>query len=294
MADPYQQLEAELEKLRQSYRASLPEKVADLEAAWLRFLSSSTQTGVLEDFHLKAHSLAGSGATYGLPALSTAARRLELALKELLQAGPHSFEPKKAAIQELFEALKAVALDQTVPLPSTATPSPPATSVEPGALTSTGSLDLQDTPLETILNTQVENRLIWLIEDDRDLDESLSRQLGYFGYEVLCFSRSNRITEDAYKRLPAALICDLNHSRTQLNSPLEHAEIEQFKQTGLPLIFISTYTNLENRLEAVRLGGKAYLTKPLKTRELIDILDKLTTSQIPAPYQVLILSLIHI
>jgi diguanylate cyclase (GGDEF)-like protein len=287
MADPYQQLEVELDKLKQEYRARLPEKITALEAAWSNALGSPAHTEYLTDLHLKAHSLAGSGATYGQPALSAAARRLELALKELIQTGLAGFEAEKAALQILFEAVKTAALAPVEPLESAGKATPAALSETPGA--TPPWLARPASPLEADLNTQVDNRLIWLIEDDWKLADSLAHQLGYFGYKVVCFNRADQLAGIDINRLPAALICDLNHSRAQLKDPAEHAQIERFKQAGLPLIFISAYTNLENRLEAVRLGGKAYLTKPLKTRELIDILDKLTTSQMPAPYQVLII-----
>jgi diguanylate cyclase (GGDEF)-like protein len=287
MTDAEHLLQAELDRLNRGYRARLPEKIAALEAAWSKALNSPAPTEYLADLHLQAHSLAGSGATYGQPALSAAARRLELALKELIQTGPAGFEAEKAAIQALLELVKVVGLAPAAPPEPAANPTPAVPPERPEAALT--PLIRLAPPLETSLNTQVDNRLIWLIEDDRKLADSLSHQLGYFGYKVVCFSRADQLTETDFNRLPAALICDLNRSRTQFNDPAEHAQIERFKQAGLPLIFISAFTNLENRLEAVRLGGKAYLTKPLKTRELIDILDKLTTTQMPTPYQILII-----
>lgn len=288
MVDPYQQLQAELDKLNQAYRERLPEKIATLAAAWAKVVESPGQPANLEDFHLKVHSLAGSGATYGLPVLSIAARRLEKTLKDLIQSGPAGFDQQKAEIQALFEALQAVAANPTTPPPPDQALSGPSENPPP-PLRGRANRRPSAAPRETSLNKQVENRLIWLIEDDREMAESLAHQLGYFGYEVVSFSQASQISETDFKRLPAALIFDLNHTQEQLNDPVEAAQIGRFKQAEVPLVFISAFTDLENRLEAVRLGGKAYLTKPLKTRELIDILDKLTSSKVPDPYQVLII-----
>src|SRR4051812_30021090 len=98
MVDPLQQLHIELEKLNQAYRERLPEKISALEEEWAKVLQSAGQNEPLKDFHLKVHSLSGSGATYGLPVLSTAARKLELALKDLIQNEAADFEQNKSNI----------------------------------------------------------------------------------------------------------------------------------------------------------------------------------------------------
>lgn len=309
MVDPMQQLHAELEKLNQAYRERLPEKITTLEGAWAVVLHSAGQIEPLKDFHLKVHSLSGSGATYGLPVLSAASRKLELALKDLIQNEAADFEEKKATIEVLFEALKIVALHPNQPANSPEVePTPPAeiAPADPSlrrrstdqlnpdnpALIEKVALPAAPEELEAVdlnLNKEIDNRLIWLIEDDPETAESVGHQLGYFGYKVAFFNRLTNIQESDLNKLPAAMVFDLNNPSEQLNEPTENEQIQRFKQAEIPLVFISPFTDLETRLEAVRFGGKAYLTKPIKTLELIDILDKLTSTQTPDPYQILII-----
>lgn len=308
MVDPFRQLQDELAKLNQAYRERLPDKIAALEEVWLTIKASGGQVEPLKDFHLKAHSLAGSGATYGLPVLSAAARKLELALKEVMQEGGDTFLKKETSIEALFEALKVVT-DSIVSEPKMAPlaapeleprPEPPPPPPLPRRR-ATDQLENHE-PISTKpdvvpfavdftlnLSKEIDTRLIWLIEGDLETAESVGHQLGYFGYKVAYFSRLTHIQESDLRKLPAAIIFDLNRPAQQLNEPAEKEWVERFRQANIPLLFISVFTDLETRLEAVRFGGKAYLTKPLKTLELIDTLDKLTASQSADPYHIMII-----
>ncbi|MEK6747821.1 MAG: Hpt domain-containing protein [Pseudomonadota bacterium] len=76
-------LDARLIELRRQYVAQLPKKFSDIEALW-RQLRTQDDPQQRADLHRLTHSLAGSGATYGFPNISTAARHAEDILK------PHS------------------------------------------------------------------------------------------------------------------------------------------------------------------------------------------------------------
>ncbi|MDB5078759.1 MAG: response regulator receiver modulated diguanylate cyclase [Chloroflexi bacterium] len=298
MGDPFQELQDELDKLNQAYRERLPEKIRVLETTWAKVLQFPTQGEFLQEFHLKVHSLTGSGATYGLPVLSDASRKLELALKDLIITGMVDFDLKKDSIQALLKGLKEIATGPVQLAPGPDLPEAPSIPEETPLPAEASPTSPPDRPLKiknyVDLNSQivtkpVENRVIWLIEDDQAMSESLRHQLGYFGYEVTCFDRTSTISEIAFNQLPVAVIFDLTNSKEQLNDLGEKGQTQRFKMAGVPLVFISAFTDLDSRLEAVRVGGKAYLTKPIKTRELIDILDKLTSLQVPDPYQILII-----
>ncbi|MGV3593226.1 MAG: response regulator [Gammaproteobacteria bacterium] len=75
-----------LEELRQQYRLSLAEKARTLQAMLERLRTGDTATET--NLRLFAHSLHGSGTTFGYPAISAAAKAVELAnTDELLPYG---------------------------------------------------------------------------------------------------------------------------------------------------------------------------------------------------------------
>ena len=69
-----------LARQRADYGRALPARVAGLREAWERAAASRSDDdyGTLQR---QAHSIAGSGGTFGFPAVGTAARELEAAVE---------------------------------------------------------------------------------------------------------------------------------------------------------------------------------------------------------------------
>jgi periplasmic divalent cation tolerance protein len=73
-------LQARLDALRATYLESLPGRLELIERLWDR-LNSHRTPEELKEMHLAVHSLAGSGATFGLRKPGDTAKRLELLIK---------------------------------------------------------------------------------------------------------------------------------------------------------------------------------------------------------------------
>lgn len=95
-----------LEQQRTEYRASLPGRLADMESLWRQVLHDGAPAQALATLERRAHSLAGSGATFGFAGLGDAARVLELALNPLVGAA-HALTPAaQADVSRAIEALQ--------------------------------------------------------------------------------------------------------------------------------------------------------------------------------------------
>lgn len=81
-------LEGMLVQMRGEYAAKLPERLAQIETLWRRLAGGDTASG--GELVRAAHSIAGAAATFGLPEVGSAARELELALRDS-QAGDDVF-----------------------------------------------------------------------------------------------------------------------------------------------------------------------------------------------------------
>ena len=74
---PSQKAQKELQALYRAYVENLPRKVDEVEHLWSRAVAqTSIDLVVLNEMHRAAHSLSGSGATYGCAALSKSFARL--------------------------------------------------------------------------------------------------------------------------------------------------------------------------------------------------------------------------
>lgn len=94
-----------LEAQRADYRSSLPQRLVQIESLWRQVLNDEAPAEALASLERCAHSLAGSGATFGFAALGDAARVLELAVSPLLGAA-HALTP--AALSEVSQAVEAL------------------------------------------------------------------------------------------------------------------------------------------------------------------------------------------
>ena len=75
----------QLAALQELFRKQLPQKIEALEKPWIFLRDHEITEEGLQEIHRIAHTLAGSGGTFGAGEISQIARRLEIRLKEILQ-----------------------------------------------------------------------------------------------------------------------------------------------------------------------------------------------------------------
>ena len=255
--------------LSEDYRKQLPEKLAQIEALWNEVQAEAIlNQEKVQAMHRMVHSLTGSGATFGLAGLSTTARVLESSLKAL---GQQQEKPPGDQLQPVIAQWQAVkeAAGQT-------------SGAEAPQLVSTPHTDY-------LLQHRVrDGRSIILIEDDPLQAHSLKMQLGHFGYAVHVLHDVSKLKASIAEISPAALVIDVTYPEGALAGPMAYAALADEVRKGLPAIFISSRGDIEARLEAVRVGGVAYLTKPVDIGVLVDKLDEALSEQESEPYRVLI------
>src|SRR5882757_6344783 len=92
------------EDLRRYFAGRLPARLAEVEEAHDAARDAGWAGEPMRTFHRLAHSLAGVGATFGFPEITTTARRLELALKAALAAAtPPPADEVDAVLRRLRE-----------------------------------------------------------------------------------------------------------------------------------------------------------------------------------------------
>lgn len=266
-------IKEKLEGLRKSYSSQLPEKIAQIEDLWSAVPQGEWDAGHLRDLGhdlaSKAHTIAGSAASFGFANVSSIARVLEKDFKAILEAGTGPDETLKAAINSSISALKKACLipdREGIPAPDA-----------PAYVTH------GDTP-----STVQDKKVIFLVDDDTDLLRNLSLQISHFGYDVRSFTGPSEMQKELENTTPLVIIMDIAFPEGELAGVEMAAEVQKGRDIHLPVIFISTHDDFNTRLRAARVGGEAYFEKPVTISSLIDKLDVLTTKIIIPPYRILI------
>lgn len=103
-----------LRLLREGYIARLPEKFNQIELSWQILQQSGWETEPARKMHGMVHKLAGSGASYGFPVISQAARSLEIYLEEMLENPAAHAADWPAEIKQLLADLEQAIADPEV------------------------------------------------------------------------------------------------------------------------------------------------------------------------------------
>jgi len=253
-----------------SYRKQLPEKLAQIDALWEEVRSADVpDKDKVQTLHRMVHSLTGSGATFGLAALSDTARVLEASLKVL---GQHREKPSGETLQRIVAQWQAV--KASVNQPDAAAP------------VKTVNLPLQADHASKYVAD--DSRSIILVEDDPAQARNMALQIGYYGYDVHVLHDISKLKAAVAEVSPSAVVIDVVSPEGGLAGPLGFADLADEIRQGLPAIFISGRGDIEARLQAVRAGGVAYLVKPVDIGVLVDKLDEVVSEKEIEPYKVLI------
>jgi len=265
MADA-NELQAQLKALCDAYGAQLPEKLKQLEQVWKHLCQDSWDEENFQTLHRMVHSLTGSGKTFGFALLSDVARNLEEHLKQLAQAKVTLNEQQRSHIHGLISELHQVTLRRDAPVGD-----------------QTGIIAVAPPKQST-----ASSKYIFLVDNDQKQAEELKVQLCYFGYEVSVFSNLADFRLAMQANPDVVVLIDINFPEDSLGGIHAIKEIQQGRDIPLSVIFLTAQNEFEVRLEAVRAGSFAYLSKPVNIGNLIDKLDSVTSTHSSAPYRVLI------
>ena len=252
-----------IKSLKTGYAARLPDKIRSLAEDW-QSLKRDWQAIGLQQLLLKSHSLMGSAPSFGFHAVGEAARAFNTSLDGLDKLKAPIKGADLASIDRLVEQLQQ-AVEQ---IDDVATdPGPPAVSLP---------------------ENQGRGKLLYIVEDDKDLADYLALQLQQHGYDVHVFYKLDGLMETVKKKPPVALVMDIVLTEKGLAGPQAMFYIQKSRSKLLPVIFVSARTDMAARLAAVRAGGYAYLAKPVNIQVLLEKLHSLTSFRESTVYRILI------
>ncbi len=255
-------LKIQLEALRRNFIDQLPQRLAALEAGLAAWRLGWGETELAE-FHRLAHSLTGAGATFGCEALSQVARMLE---KQLVSAeSAKDLAEVERLLNEIRLAIQVAGEDAYV---------------EPELPVAHES---QSQPKD-----MQAGKTVYILEDEAGCRIQLAAQLEYFGYRAEVFATPSELKVAVERQAPAIIIADIVMVEGALAGIDVIRSINGKRAEPIPVVFISTRDDFEARLEAVRVGGRAYFKKPFVFESLLDMVDQLAVVEAVRPYRVLV------
>ena len=261
MPDKSPNTQEKLRQLQQQYAANLPERIAALEKDWQAVNQPPLNTTQYQNLIRGFHSLAGSGGSYGFPAITTLCREIEDTLKS---SQPPLTNTLKREIEAKLTALKQAAR------------SGPTRSDKDQS-------DQQPASTKKDVNGK---HLVYFHDQDPQLTKELVSQLKHYDYQITSFRSLSQLHDLLQHDWPNAVVFDIDKTKDDELESL--AQLKVRDNSKIPTIVISQHSEIEHRLRAVRTGADAFFNKPLDHHFFIDTLDELTSKHAEVPYRILI------
>lgn len=255
-------IEEKIATLQADFKSTLPGKVDDIEQRWNSISENQVDQSVIFDCHRIAHTLVGSGGTFGAAKVSTAARELEQALKLLIQEKTVLSSEYKSIVSRLILKLKRN-----------------ADNWQPSKIPS----------LEPIACEENENRqgnLIFLLQDDELVTKDLITQLEDSSFKVKHFIKQDDFIAAFRKEIPAAIIMDISFKDDEIAGAENISRLRNQFENCPPIIFISSRDDMKARLAAAKAGAQRYFVKPVDIKRLSQTLNGLIERTVTKPFRI--------
>lgn len=269
-----QTMELLLQELRRQFAEQLPAKLDQIEATYRQFRQENRSGKDVHELYRFVHSLTGSGATFGMPLLSDAARDLECHLRAQSEADRPASSSEWELARTGIETLREVARNYLATLePLLNTPAPAATPIEIS----------QPEPA-------VPRRTVLLLDADSLFADTLASQLGFYGYSLQRVKTVKDLLVHLQSQpLPLAIILDVMLPRDHEAGFDIATGLPADIREQVPLVFVSRNGDFKTRLDAVRAGGRAFFSKPVEIPRLADLLESFAGLSDCVPYRVLVI-----
>jgi RNA polymerase sigma factor (sigma-70 family) len=114
--------------------------------------------------------------------------------------------------------------------------------------------------------------LVHVVDDDASFRIAIERRLKLAGYEVATYPSAEQLLD----RLPDSgqLGCILLDVRIPgLSGPELQSRLSELGST-LPIVFLTGYADTATTVRAIKAGAEDFLTKPVSSEQLIDVIER--------------------
>lgn len=256
-----------MRQLQLQFCEQLTDKLNTIRSQYQSLDLADWRLSEVKDLHLKIHNLTGSAGTFGMLAVSDAARKVEKQLTSVLKTGEVPNEDMWQTIAEDLNNLEQISRIQINNFTPTPTPLP-------------------------LNKLSSQSPLIYIVGDEPELIVFWGQYLREAGYKTRLFPETDKLRNaltSTNTQHPDAVVMDVNFSDSNNADTLSIKELNLGNESDIPVLVISERDDLEGRLIALRAGASRYLKKPVNKERLVESLDVITDRQPNKPYRVLMI-----
>ncbi len=266
MTNAKNSFEEKIKLLQISFINELPGRLAEMTGYSKQLETDSNDDLTLESLTRKLHSLAGSGATFGLPAVTDLAREAENLLKQqhIIENGIDEATHNK--IKQILNDLNNIKTEKVN---------------EP-------ALSKQSKQIKDSLKKQASKiRSVYILESNVALHHDIITQFQQYGFSAQVFDNLDAFTQAQTDNKPEVVMIDLLFNATP-TIKMDQL-IKQAMALGILTIVTCDDGDIQHRLTVARANAKEFFIKPYNISDIIDRIDSAVTTTKIDPYRVLII-----
>ena len=116
-----------------------------------------------------------------------------------------------------------------------------------------------------------DNPIVFVVDDDRSIRDSLRNLLGSAGLRVETFASAQDFLTSRRPQAPSCLVLDVQlPGWSGLDLQQELAKVD----ANLPIVFITGYGDVPTTVRAMRAGAIDFLTKPVRDNDLLNAVEQ--------------------
>ncbi len=257
--------EEKIKLLQLSFINDLPGRLDEINGYIELLANDHHDKPALESLTHKLHNLAGSGTTFGLPAVTELAREGENLLK-VNAIIEHGIDTATATrITKILHELQTIKTEK-ISLPK---------------------IIKKTTTIKTTNDKNTDQkRTIYILESDMNRQEEIINQFLQYGYTTFVFNDIKQFTHAMEAETPDVSMIDLDF-KTRSKSEINNF-IKKSIQQGIFTIATCDSGNIQQRLFAARAEVHVFFVRPYVISDVIDRIDLSLSTKNADPFRVLI------
>ena len=256
MAPPPADKDSDQVKDKDVFIQQLPKRIAAIEDIWAKLTSGAWDHVQLEALYERIREISENSKAYSLFQLNESVFSLEVYLSSFIGSDISPGTAQLDAITGLLRALKTAASgtateDQIAPSP-------------------TGSVT------------------VYILGDEGGITAELAGALRDLDCELQYFPDTESLLKKLEIQAPRIIVADTAQLPDMPPLSAELIRLQSHMSTKIPLIFISSSTALQLRVDAIRAGGDGYFVAPLDTAAVATQIRDMAQPDQQQPYRVLV------
>jgi len=260
--EEYNDFQTKLELIQQKFKTHLASTIKDTSELWDLYIRDNAYPEVImESLRFSLHKIAGSSGTFGLAEISQVANKCEELFTVITDNKREPFDNEISEISNLIKCMRDLYF-----APSTESP----------------------IVFPIYSNVKSHDKLIYLVDDDSFLSESLTHEIEFAGFEIHFFTNLQDFRTACEQVMPTIVIMDMMFTEGEHAGAEEISRMRKESHHQFHVVYISACDDIQSRLAALRSGGTQYFTKPISSHRLVSTLAELCDAGEQLAYRVLL------